>query len=159
MHHGKFIDLLIVRAKQESLPAINALIARSKAYWAWPVEYLEQALLLHRIDADYLLRHHNFEVRDTRDELVGFFSVAASDDRVVLDNLWVSPEWIGQGIGRRACEYAFKFARDHEWTQLWVMPDPPAEGFYLRLGFVDTGERVSSRVRGGPLFSVYRLRL
>ena len=39
------------------------------------------------------------------------------------------------------------------------LPDPPAEGFYLRLGFVGTGERVPSRVPGGPLFSVYRLRL
>jgi hypothetical protein len=39
------------------------------------------------------------------------------------------------------------------------MPDPPAEGFYKHLGFVDTGERVLSRVPDGPLFSVYRLRL
>jgi len=39
------------------------------------------------------------------------------------------------------------------------LPDPPAEGFYSRLGFVGTGEQVPSRVHGGPLFSVYRLRL
>jgi len=39
------------------------------------------------------------------------------------------------------------------------LPDPPAEGFYSLLGFVGTGEQVPSRVPGGPLFSVYRLRL
>jgi len=152
-------ELLIVPAREESLPAINALIARSKAYWTWPAGYLEQALELHRIDADYLRGHHNFEVLDTRNELVGFFALAASDNNIVLDNLWVSPERIGHGIGRRACEYAFQFARDHGWTEVWVVPDPPAEGFYLRLGFVGTGERMPSRVPGGPLFSVYRLRL
>lgn len=40
-----------------------------------------------------------------------------------------------------------------------MLPDPPSEGFYLRMGFEDSGKRVPSRVPGGPLFSVYRLRL
>lgn len=152
-------DLVIVPAKEESLDAINALIARSKAYWSWPTEYLEQALVLQRVDADYLRGHHSFEVLYRKNELVGFFAVASGHDRVVLDNLWVAPEMIGRGIGRRACEYVFQLARDHGWTELWVVPDPPAEGFYQRMGFIDTGEQIPSRVPGGPLFSAYLLRL
>jgi len=152
-------DLVIVPAKGESLGSINALIARSKAYWTWPAGYLEQALVLHRVDAGYLRGHHSFEVLDRQNELVGFFAVAPSDNRVVLDNLWVAPERIGRGIGRRACEYVFQLARDHSWTELWVVPDPPAEGFYQRMGFVDTGERIPSRVPGGPLFCAYLIRL
>jgi GNAT superfamily N-acetyltransferase len=152
-------ELVIVPATAESLGGINALIARSKAYWTWPAGYLEQALVLHRIDANYLRAHDSFEVLDGQNELVGFFAIASSDNRVVLDNLWVTPERIGQGIGRRACEHALQLARDHSWTELWVVPDPPAEGFYQRMGFIDTGERIPSRVPGGPLFSAYRLRL
>jgi hypothetical protein len=38
---------------------------------------------------------------------------------------------------------------------LWVVSDAPAEGFYRKVGFVDTGERVP----GGPVFSVYRVQL
>ena len=152
-------DWVVVRAKEESLTDINALIARSKAYWNWPAGYLERALVLQRIDVDYLRAHLNFEVRDRQNELIGFFAVVASDGRVVLDHLWVTPERIGQGIGRWACEYVFQLARDHSWSELWVVPDPPAEGFYQRIGFVDTGERVPSRVSGGPLFSVFRVRL
>lgn len=105
-------QLLIVRAKEGSLPAINALIARSKAYGSWPPEYLEQARVLHRIDADYLGGHHSFEVLDRRNELLSFSALDANEDRVVLDNLWVTPERIGHGIGRRACEYVFQFARN-----------------------------------------------
>jgi predicted N-acetyltransferase YhbS len=77
--------------------------------------------------------------------------------RVLLDNLWVTPDLIGNGIGRRVCEHVFRLAREQGWTQLWVLPDPPAEGFYLKTGFFDTGERVSSRMPGGPLFFVYRI--
>jgi hypothetical protein len=42
---------------------------------------------------------------------------------------------------------------------LWVLPDPPSEQFYQRMGFCDTGERVNSRVVNGPVFSVYRIQL
>ena len=81
-------DLVIVPAKEESLDAINTLIARSKAYWTWPTGYLEQALMLQRVNADYLRGHHSFEVLYRKNELVGFFAVASGHDRVVLDNLW-----------------------------------------------------------------------
>lgn len=151
--------LVIARAKEGSLGDINALIARSKAYWTWPAGYLERALMLHRVDANYPRGHHSFEVLDGQSELIGFFAVAPSDTRVMLDNLWVTPERIGRGIGRRDCEYVFQLARDHSWTELWVVPDPPAEGFYQRMGFIDSGERIPSRVPGGPLFCAYRLRL
>jgi GNAT superfamily N-acetyltransferase len=82
-----------------------------------------------------------------------------SDARVVLDNLWVTPEQIGKGIGRRACERVFQLAREQGRPELWVLPDPPAEGFYVKMGFSDTGERVPSRVPGGPIFSTYRIQL
>jgi GNAT superfamily N-acetyltransferase len=159
MEDGSESTLVVVPAREACLDGINALIGRSKAYWDWPAGYLEQALVLQRIDAEYLRGSHSFQILDGQNELVGFFAVAAGNNRIVLDNLWVTPERIGQGIGRKACEHVFQLARDHKWTALWVVPDPPAEGFYQRLGFVDTGERRPSRVPGGPLFSVYLLRL
>jgi GNAT superfamily N-acetyltransferase len=153
------IEFRIVPAREQCLPEINALIARSKAYWRWPQGYLENALPLHRLSGAYIRRNQCFEIRDAADALVAFFSLAESDARVVLDNLWVSPEMTGKGIGRRACDYIFRLARHRGWTELWVLPDPPAEGFYLKAGFSDTGERVPSRVPDGPVFSVFRIGL
>jgi N-acetylglutamate synthase-like GNAT family acetyltransferase len=149
----------IVRARERSLGEINRLIARSKRYWNWPPAYLEAALLLHVLTTDYLRTNHCFEVLATDGALIGFCSVVADNSRVILDNLWVTPELIGRGVGRRTCEHLFRLAREHEWAELWVLPDPPAEGFYRKVGFVDTGERVPSRVPGGPVFSVYRVQL
>lgn len=149
----------IIHAREESLADINGLIARSKSHWSWPEGYLDKALSLHRISPAYVRRNHCFEVLDTRDKLVAFFAVAVDGTRVLLDNLWVTPDLIGNGIGRQACEHVFRLAREQGWAQLWVLPDPPAEGFYLKTGFSDTGERVSSRVPGGPRFCVYRIQL
>ena len=153
------IGIRITPAREESLDDINELIARSKAYWNWPEGYLDQALPLHRIGPAYVRSNQCFEVLDAHDRLVAFISVVVSDARVVLDNLWVMPELIGNGIGRQACEHVFRLARERGWTQLWVLPEPPAEGFYVKAGFVDTGERVPSRVPDGPVFSIYRIQL
>jgi GNAT superfamily N-acetyltransferase len=156
---GEPIEIRIIRAREESLDDINGLIARSKAYWNWPEGYLDQALPLHRVSPAYVRSNQCFEVLDVHDRLVAFISVVVSDARVVLDNLWVMPELIGNGIGRQACEHVFRLARKRGWTELWVLPDPPAEGFYVKAGFSDTGERVPSRVPGGPVFSTYRIQL
>jgi GNAT superfamily N-acetyltransferase len=149
----------IVGAREQSLANINGLIARSKAHWNWPEGYLEKALPLHRVSPTYLRSNPCFEVLDGRDQLIAFFSIVVSDARVVLDNLWVTPELIGNGIGRQACENVFRLAREQGWTELWVFPDPPAVGFYVKMGFSDSGERVPSRVPGGPIFSTYRIHL
>ncbi len=156
---GEPTGIRIIRAREQCLDAINGLIARSKAYWSWPKGYLEQALPFHRVSPAYVRSNPCFEVLDAHDKLIAFVSLVVSDARVILDNLWITPELIGNGIGRLACEHVFRFARGRGWTELWVLPDPPAEGFYVKTGFSDTGERVPSRVPGGPLFFTYRIQL
>lgn len=147
--------IAIVPAREASLEDVNRLIARSKAYWDWPKEYLSLAIPLHKITSAYLRSNRCFEVVTKSGDLVAFLSLADDGARVVIDNLWVAPEHIGCGIGRAAVYFVFEMARASGWQRLWVLPDPPAEGFYKALGFSDTGERVPSRVRGGPVFSVY----
>ena len=153
------LEVRIIAAREESLARINDLIVRSKSYWTWPADYLKKALPLHRIEPSYLRSNKCFELLDVTDQLAGFVAVAITDAKVVLDNLWVRPDLIGKGVGRQACEHVFRLAREHDWTELWVIPDAPAEGFYKKMGFSDTGERVPSRVPGGPVFSVYRIDL
>ena len=152
-------EVRIIPAREESLARINDLIVRSKSYWTWPADYLKKAQPLHEIEPSYLRRNQCFELLDVNDQLAAFLAVAVSDTRVVLENLWVRPDLIGKGVGRRACEHALQLAREYGWRDLWVIPDPPAEGFYKKMGFSDTGERVPSRVPGGPVFSVYRIHL
>src|SRR5438876_9105853 len=88
------------------------------------------------------------EVDSRAERLAGYGGVVAAPG---------SPYAGMEGVGRRACEHVFRLAREHHWTELWVVPDHPAIGFYEKMGFSDTGERVPSRVPGGPVFSVYRI--
>jgi hypothetical protein len=100
MMNGAPIRTRIVNASEQSLAEINRLIARSKSNWNWPKGYLDSALPLHRVNSVYLRSNHCFEVLDALDNLIAFFSVVVGEARVVLDNLWVTPELIGSdGLG------------------------------------------------------------
>ena len=57
-------------------------------------------------------------------------------DWIYVDELWISPEYRGQGLGRQLMQLAEELARSQDlqglwlWTQSWQ-----AEGFYKRLGY------------------------
>jgi N-acetylglutamate synthase-like GNAT family acetyltransferase len=145
-----------IRARAEKLASINDLIARSKAHWPWPEDYLVRSLSLLKVTPQYLSKAVSFEILDSDRKLVGFLSVEERDTSSgLLDHLWIDPSRIGKGLGSLACDHAFGVARQEGWTALFVLPDPPSAKFYERKGFRDTGERVPSRVQGGPTFSLY----
>lgn len=156
---GLDFEITIVPAREASLPAVNVLVARSKACWDWPRDYLSRAIPLLQITSYDLSANCCFEVVTSANELVAFFSLSESEDRVIIDNLWVEALYIRRGIGTAAMRFILELSRARGWQRLWVLPDPPAEGFYRAVGFSDTGERVASRVPGGPMFCVYRMEL
>jgi len=156
---GAPTGIRLINASDQSLADINELIAHSKAHWTWPEGYLEQALPLHTITPEYLRSNHCFEVLDAHNKLIAFVSIVVGTARVVLDNPWVTPQLIGKGIGRRACERVFQLARERRWAELWVLPDPPAEGFYVKMGSracsrACSRRKLRRRPRGAMIHSV-----
>jgi GNAT superfamily N-acetyltransferase len=111
--------------------------------------------MLLMIGSSYLADNTAFEIR-MNEELVGFFAFAMKGSERHLDHLWIAPKHIKTGIGRQALQYTDKLAQEQGWTELLTYPDPPAEAFYLKNGYIDTGLRMPSRIEGGPQFSVFR---
>jgi GNAT superfamily N-acetyltransferase len=148
----------IVEARNENLPVINALIARSKAYWKWPDGHLERALPLLMIRPEVLLSCHGFEAWREQ-SLVAFACLKAVGSSASLNDLWVEPSEIRTGIGSMLWAHIVQLARERGWTEISVLPDPPSKGFYLKCGFKDTGKSVPSRIPGGPEFSVLTARV
>lgn len=149
----------IAPATAARLVEINDVISRSKAYWPWPEQYLSAALPLLELSGEYLDLNPSVVATEADGAISAFGSLASAGRRTYVDHLWVRPDRIGQGIGRHVCAWLLACARERDLQEVWVLPDPPAEGFYRKQGFVDTGERVPSRVPGGPVFSLLRIRL
>ena len=85
---------------------------------------------------DYKKEHVKWLAFDERRDLKGVLTAETLWDWMYIDEVWVSPEARGQGLGRRLMQLAEEFARSQDlqglwlWTQSWQ-----AEGFYRQLGF------------------------
>lgn len=145
----------IKRAKDENLDTINRLIVDSRSVWNYPRAYFEGSLPFLHVRSDYLAEHLCFEIH-VEQKLVGFFAITEKFGEKYLDHLWIAPDMLRQGVGRLACKFIDDLARKQGWREILTYPDPPAEGFYLRQGFHDTGIRLPSRYEGGPIFSVFK---
>jgi GNAT superfamily N-acetyltransferase len=65
---------------------------------------------------------------------MGFYSLAEEGPRLRLVDLWVLPEAMGKGVGRRLFDHALDRAKLRGFDALDIESDPDAEGFYLRMG-------------------------
>ena len=90
-------------------------------------------------------------VAEAGERVIAWASVEPRGDTAWLADLWVEPEWIGQGVGarlfRRAAEHARSVgARTMEWEA-----EPNALGFYDKMG----GKRIrDSTSEWGRMLSV-----
>jgi N-acetylglutamate synthase-like GNAT family acetyltransferase len=72
---------------------------------------------------------------------LGFSSIYIRDDgNGELDGLFVEPNQWNGGLGRKLVETAARRALDHGAQKLHVIGNPHAEGFYKKVGFVQTGD-------------------
>ena len=69
---------------------------------------------------------------------------------VVLEDLWVLPDYIGKDIGRKLFEHAIKQAQLSGADHLELDADPNATPFYTRMGCHVVGERISEWVWAVP---------
>ena len=75
-------------------------------------------------------------------EPFAFYALTGTGRKVELEHLWVSPAWIGSGVGRLMFEHAMDEAASRGASAVEIEADPNAEGFYLRMGARRTGENV-----------------
>lgn len=81
-----------------------------------------------------------------------------------LYSLYVEPDRIGTGIGRRLMDHALEYLRHGDWDEavLWTFQDAqPTSRFYERAGwYLDGTEKTEEIPEGNPVIQVrYRIEL
>ena len=123
----------IVRADPASAPALSALARAAKAHWGYPMSWLEQWRDQLTITPEFISAEETYAA-EVEGRIVGFHALLATEQSMRLEHLWVLPQWMGQGIGRRLFEHAAARAAARGATCLTIESDPHAEAFYLRMG-------------------------
>ncbi|MHB8410904.1 MAG: GNAT family N-acetyltransferase [Candidatus Acidiferrales bacterium] len=146
--------LQIRRAHPEESGFLTDLAMRSKAHWPYDRAFLED------VRPDLTLRPEKFMpdfhvyILEAAGKPVGFCSLVPVDrETVELEDLFIEPDCIGKGYGKRLWNYAVNLARDLGFARIVLVSDPYAEPFYARQGAVCIGEKTSS-IREGRVLPV-----
>ncbi len=151
---GKFASTTVrIRpAHPGEAEVLTDLAYASKRFWGYPDEEMDACCGPLAVSADYIREYAVFVAEDGVTSL-GFFSLIPTDrvDVIELDHFWVRPGGMGRGIGRAMFRSACDEALRRGMRTLFIVSDPNAEEFYLRMGATRTGEVPPCSGDGGLL--------
>jgi GNAT superfamily N-acetyltransferase len=141
-------DIRIRPARSGEGPMLTELAYASKRTWGYQEETLDEWNGPLTVLEEYLREEAYFvaeEERDGQPVPVGFFSLMPVEqpDTLDLDHFWVLPEGQGRGVGRRMFERAIQEARKTGARRMTITAEPQAEGFYLKMGAVRIGGKLT----------------
>ena len=119
-------------AKDGELERLQAIAIAAKCHWGYP-----PAMVQGWADVDLTpaaLSARRVFVADVGDQAVGWASLIQRGELCVLDDLWVDPDWMGQGIGTDLFAHALDQARATGASRMEWEAEPNASGFYAKVG-------------------------
>jgi N-acetylglutamate synthase-like GNAT family acetyltransferase len=136
-------------ARPEERDALRELHRRASLIWDADRPHLEAHPELFGVAAEAIAEGRTRVAVDADGSLLGFSGIARLEPGVCeLDDLFVSPDVMRQGIGAALVEDVAARATAAGDRELAVIASPDAIGFYERVGFA-RGESVPTRFRPG----------
>ena len=133
---------------------MTALTLASKAHLGYDRGFMDLARPSLTITQEYLEANESW-VAEIDGETVGWFSLVAIPDGLLLDNFFVLPAHIGSGVGRLMWQEALNRAAAHGAERMTLEADPNAAGFYERMGARLTGSaKAPATGRELPVYEV-----
>lgn len=142
---SKDIQIEFREAGVNDLATLNKISVQSKAHWEYPIEWMDRwkhELMLDEIDFE----QQKILAAENDNQIIGFSAIANDTDHYEIGHLWVLPEYIGKGVGKRLLVETIE--RYVETAKpIIVETDPNAEPFYKSQGFV-TFDQIESYPKG-----------
>ena len=146
--------MTMIPAHADAAEALTEIAVAAKSHWGYPPGWLNRWRKELTITPGYLAEHTAFTaVLDGR--MAGFYALHLEAGEALLDQLWVRPSCMRQGVGRALFEHAEATARKAGASRLKITGDPHAEEFYLRMGAKLSGRQpapMDDQERFLPLF-------
>lgn len=133
------MDFQIRRATPDEAATLTEIAHAAKRHWGYPEAWIERWKTDLTIDADFIANHETF-VAPANDQVLGCCALVMSDRLAEIEHLWIRPEHMGSGVGRRLFEHARNRAKELGAKVIELSADPYAEGFYEHMGAVRIGE-------------------
>ena len=135
-------------ALAEEARKLTRIAHDAKRQWGYPDNWISHWKDALTITPEYIEANQVFVAEDD-ERVIGFYALVVSDNRAELDHMWVSPDHLGTGVGKALFVHAMRSAKGQNLSEVEILSDPNAEGFYQKMGAYRTGESISE-VDGQP---------
>jgi GNAT superfamily N-acetyltransferase len=140
--------LRIRPAVKDEAVRLTEIAHDAKRHWGYPEHWIQHWQEDLTISEDFVTTNQVF-VAEKDDQILGFYALIIRHDKAELDHLWVAPEYIGSGVGKELFIHAMQNAARRSVSEIEIVSDPHAEGFYRKMGAHRIGESVSE-IDGQP---------
>jgi GNAT superfamily N-acetyltransferase len=132
LEHGRRA-VRIRPARTQEGERLREIAIASKSYWGYDLERVKQWAAMGDYSPKWL-RDTEVYVAEADGQAVAWTALIPKGELLWLDDLWVEPAWIGQGVGSRLFRHAVARAKELGGTRLEWEAEPNAVGFYERMG-------------------------
>jgi GNAT superfamily N-acetyltransferase len=112
---------------------LRAIAMAAKGHWGYDADRVREWAAVGDFSPTGL-RKKNVYVASIEDKAVGWAATIGRGDVWWLDDLWIEPEWMGKGIGRRLFLHAAEHGRRAGAIRMEWEAEPNAAGFYESMG-------------------------
>lgn len=137
-------ERVVRRAIPGEAPVLNELIGRSALYWGYEPEFLDWEPEALEVTPSFI-RDSPVYVLQEGHRIVGYYGLVSKPPDMYLDKLFVEPDRIGTGCGKRLWQHAVSKARSLGVTVLMLDADPNPAPFYRAMGAEWLREEPTSR--------------
>jgi len=139
---------MIRKAQTENSEILTNIAVEAKRHWGYPESWIKHWEPQLTITPDYIDSNHVY-VFEHDGEIRGFYALCEVDNKTELDHMWVLPAYIGSGIGKELFLDAMERAANMNVSEVELLADPNAAGFYEHMGAKQIGE-VDAEIEGQP---------
>ena len=132
----------IRKASTDDAATLTRIAHDAKRHWGYPEHWIQHWQDDLTISPNFVSNNPVY-VADSEGEVLGFYALIIRDEKAELDHLWVAPEHIGTGVGKELFIHAMQGAAGRNVSEVEILSDPNAEGFYRKMGAHRIGEIVS----------------
>lgn len=130
------------RAVPDESQVLTNLAIQSKAHWSYSEAFMKECEVLLHIPSDRITHDHVY-VMLIQDHITGFYALVQNGEKAWLEDFFLDPTYIGEGLGKRMWYHMVSVARHHSIETIEWDSDPYAAPFYERMGAVKIGDTAS----------------
>jgi len=126
-------------ALPEEADILSHIAFSAKAHWGYPKRWMEIWKPQLTFSPEYFEANESW-VAEKDHTPIAFYTLQQKNSNAWIENLWVLPEKIGRGVGRKLFLHALSRSRLRGQLNLQLEANPNALGFYEKMGMSKIGE-------------------